>query len=72
MSAEITSITARNRSRDFNRIMSDALSLNVLTSLHEAGELEAGELADALLVDVEEVRQLLIALEPRRPACRAS
>ncbi len=47
---------------DFNRIMRDALTLDVLTSLHEAGELEADELAQALMADIAEIRGLLTNL----------
>lgn len=59
MGAEANALTATLRGAEFHRIISDQARLDMLTSLHEAGELDADELATALLQDVEETRQTL-------------
>ncbi|MDR9433592.1 MAG: hypothetical protein RI539_07490 [Spiribacter sp.] len=62
MAEDVACITTKQRTRDFHRIMNDALSLAVLTSLYEAGELEAEALADALMRDPAELRELIASL----------
>ena len=59
MGADVTALAANLRGAEFHRIIRDGSRLKMLTSLHEAGELDAEALAQTLLQDIEETRRTL-------------
>lgn len=59
MGAEASALAVTLRGAEFHRIISDEGRLKMLTSLHEAGELDAEELAAALALEVTETRRSL-------------
>ncbi|MEX0373806.1 hypothetical protein [Spiribacter pallidus] len=62
MGAEAENLEMALRGADFHRLVSDDSRLKVLMSLRDGGELEAEELAIALMQDVPDTRRRLSEL----------